>query len=614
MTTNFKNKKYIKSFIDLNSEVDYCVLVKGSWGSGKTWFIKQIIEEDKDKFLYLSLYGVNSVDDINALIFQALHPFLASPGMRVLGGVIKSLARFGVNVNFDGDSKPDGNVSPDLSKLDITEFLRRVKNKVIVFDDLERANMDACSVLGFINNFVEHDKLKVILLSNEDELLRIKSGDEVNRYGITKEKVIGKTIEIFPEVDDAVDCFISKIDNPAKDVLFQHRDLIIDVYKNSNCNNLRVLKHAIFDFGKIGFLFLDNVIRNLDLMKAIICRYFVYAIEIRLGVVDKEKIKNIDGFLVNQFFFSEDDDTLGDLKELIKRYESLPNMAVLAPSGEFIFNFVDKGWVDEELFEKSISSTEFYTKDESSLRKIAYRLYSLSDDEFEFNLNEIKQKYTKREYKDLDSVCWCFSIFLWLSESGLIRKTKKEILNEFKKYVRFMMNVDEGCNYLIDFFGVNSFGSDYPEFKEGMAFVEDVRGVIEKRTVKEKSKELLYLILTDVDKFIRIMLPNNEVSYWNTAILHYIPESEFFHAYLKLNQSDRRKIGLFFRERYKSLFSDNLLDELDWLEKINKIFVSASKKNKTKISCFLMGRISETAIKPSIENLRARKGMKEIGN
>ena len=43
-------------------------------------------------------------------------------------------------------------------------------DKVLCFDDLERANVDVIDILGYINNFVEHDHIKTIIICNEKEL------------------------------------------------------------------------------------------------------------------------------------------------------------------------------------------------------------------------------------------------------------------------------------------------------------------------------------------------------------------------------------------------------------------------------------------------------------
>ena len=44
------------------------------------------------------------------------------------------------------------------------------KNYILIFDDLERCNMNVNNLLGYINNYVEHDGIKTIIISNEKEI------------------------------------------------------------------------------------------------------------------------------------------------------------------------------------------------------------------------------------------------------------------------------------------------------------------------------------------------------------------------------------------------------------------------------------------------------------
>ena len=53
--------------------------------------------------------------------------------------------------------------------MDYSEFFS-TDDKVLCFDDLERANVDVIDILGYINNFVEHDHIKTIIICNEKEL------------------------------------------------------------------------------------------------------------------------------------------------------------------------------------------------------------------------------------------------------------------------------------------------------------------------------------------------------------------------------------------------------------------------------------------------------------
>ena len=76
---------------------EYAVLLKGDWGTGKTWFIKKILKNLKDKnlekHLYVSLYGVSSYNEIENEFFKQLCPFLSSKTMNIVGKIAKGVLK-----------------------------------------------------------------------------------------------------------------------------------------------------------------------------------------------------------------------------------------------------------------------------------------------------------------------------------------------------------------------------------------------------------------------------------------------------------------------------------------------------------------------------------------
>ena len=162
-------REYLKDSI-----YNYAILIDGDWGSGKSYFIKQnLIPEiekdyfgdkvlDKKEFIYISLYGVKSTEDISNQIYINLLnnkvkvgntvKKVVSTGAKVFGDIIKLT---GIDIK---EYKNDMESFIDLNKY------------ILVFDDLERCNCDVNEVLGYINNFVEHDGIKVILIANEKEI------------------------------------------------------------------------------------------------------------------------------------------------------------------------------------------------------------------------------------------------------------------------------------------------------------------------------------------------------------------------------------------------------------------------------------------------------------
>jgi hypothetical protein len=82
----------LETYCNLTVEPEYAVLLKGSWGCGKSHFVEEFIEQHKDyKFLFVSLYGVESVDAIEDKFFQQLNPILSSKSMVLAGKIGKGL-------------------------------------------------------------------------------------------------------------------------------------------------------------------------------------------------------------------------------------------------------------------------------------------------------------------------------------------------------------------------------------------------------------------------------------------------------------------------------------------------------------------------------------------
>ena len=70
--------------------------------------------------------------------------------------------------------------APSLTRVDKVDYENffSTEDKVLCFDDLERANVDVIDILGYINNFVEHDHIKTIIICNEKELAtKLKSSN-----------------------------------------------------------------------------------------------------------------------------------------------------------------------------------------------------------------------------------------------------------------------------------------------------------------------------------------------------------------------------------------------------------------------------------------------------
>lgn len=74
-------KEYLSYYVSLPHPSNYAVMVKGPWGIGKTYLISEFLEQEvkqKERYVYVSLYGMATTDDLDAALLQAISPAQAS--------------------------------------------------------------------------------------------------------------------------------------------------------------------------------------------------------------------------------------------------------------------------------------------------------------------------------------------------------------------------------------------------------------------------------------------------------------------------------------------------------------------------------------------------------
>ena len=245
--------RFLEKYKD-DPEPQYAVLLDGKWGCGKTFFIKSWLDtfqtENEDELapMYVSLFGVQTVKQINDTINGLLFPFMNSKVYKIGKTITKMVASAALrfNVDYDGDKKSDGTVDFKLDPLmdllnDKKEELKG--RRILIFDDLERANIGVKELYGYINRFVEHNRFKVIVVCNSTE---ITDKETFNRF---REKIIGRTFEIHSDIDAAINSFANEI--PTSYFVQQHISEVKEAFKLTGYSNLRVLRQCIRDFNQI---------------------------------------------------------------------------------------------------------------------------------------------------------------------------------------------------------------------------------------------------------------------------------------------------------------------------------------------------------------------------
>ena len=257
-------------------KTDYSLLISGEWGSGKTFFLKNSlfpkireinvnnIKKDGQESvnfdpLYISLFGISEIAEIDKRVFLELNPKFKSKPVYFINLIANKITGI-FNVKW-------------FDKNDYTDYLSVFSipsNKILCFDDLERISETILNeALGYINSFVEHQNIKVIIIGDENVLRK-----KVVEYDKIKEKIIRFTYSFSPDMLNLFDSISGNYPLNYSRYLISNKVYICELFNRGKHNNLRTLKFNLDLFQKIFNIV--NSIKKEDKYKIEILDRFIF--------------------------------------------------------------------------------------------------------------------------------------------------------------------------------------------------------------------------------------------------------------------------------------------------------------------------------------------------
>ena len=284
-------------------ETFYSIMLTGAWGCGKTFYWKKVLKplieaqkvkhsEDKNyRTIYVTLNGVESTTDIDKLLVLSASELFNKKGFKIAGRLGKAALTVADSVFLGGGLEK---VFSKTNFIDLFQF----KNVVICFDDLERSLVSPESVLGYINDLVEHNGIKTLILSNESKI-----DEKADIYKRIKEKVIGKTISFTPDTQQIVTELIDKYrEEPAYVAFLQSkREDLLHIITHSEELNFRTFRQFISDFKRVFNANIHKQSPNVnDFLSRLVSTSFAYYVEMKKG---NPNLDEISALLVDEYAF-----------------------------------------------------------------------------------------------------------------------------------------------------------------------------------------------------------------------------------------------------------------------------------------------------------------------
>ena len=494
--------------------------------------------------IYMSLYGISNLEDISKKIFiettqlmdKNLKKYMAANDQTT----IPEYAKTGIDMaNFFG-------VTQSGDKVDYAEFFS-TEDKVLCFDDLERANVDVIDILGYINNFVEHDHIKTIIICNEKELSsKLKSSnlemktfiatylldkqdelndidkpivekiqqkienvfDKANDYERIKEKLIGETFEYAPKFDYIINGIFMRYENNTDFIHFlrENTRLIISNFERSGTRNLRILKHALNDFKKI-YEMVNKSYPNTShrVMQTMLIFTIAISFEIKAGKVTKDKFMNIKDNEEYKSILVSSRVLMDNRQFYIKEFDSnyYYNFKSEYRFFKFIEYYVRTRIFDMKIFKENMETIR-NTIDTENLpaykRLLIEEYWKISDDEFEKVISDIIEDVKQGNLRLIDTVK-IYAYFSYFSKKGLIDYDIKTIKNIFFNGMNLASLQSEYCenvNEELEKIAIDEVAEDMEDI---LKHFHTLNEQLHDKMLKEKAEEIFTCIPMKMETF-----------------------------------------------------------------------------------------------------------------
>lgn len=562
MTTSLA--EYLSYYSKLE-EPGYAVLVTGEWGTGKTYQVKKCIPEDQR--LYVSLYGIDTVEQLHSEVFAAAMPMQAkfeevaekggevianAGGLLALAGGLPSL----FNAAFRRDLEP---------------------SKILIFDDLERCSIRNEDILGAINSYVEQRGFRVVVISHDKKIV-----DQIREM---KEKVFGHTIQIVPQTENALDHFLDEVEGcEAVDFIREHRAEVLDIYQSSKEKSLRVLRHVVMDLSRLHGCMASDHLGNREAMSELVQTFVAFAIETRTGKLaesDLENRKNVSfGHSVRVHAVPDKVKEKPALMKANEKYTSIDLEAGML-NDDVLIEMLIKGQFSEEQIQQSINNSAHFIKpEETPPWKTIFHFNELDDNLVTEAVRKMETQFENREVTVPGEILHICSLRLMLAVNKVLDKSISQIEGECTDYIDEVAESGKMPPRGTEWHENREFGSSHDgysywvgeevkeHFQRIMKHIINVQEEAFTRKLPELQGDLLLKVRENPESFFEAVSHTNNGPnpYAEVPVLKGIEVSEFTDAWLESGIKNWRFIKYALENRYRGNRVENeMKEEKEWI-------------------------------------------------
>lgn len=588
-------KQALNDYLQIDNP-GYGVLIKGDWGCGKSFFIKQwkksmeggADSEEHEEYvnlkpIYVSLNGVTNTGQIDEAIKREISPILHGKFMKGVGKAMKFAASIALRFNVDavGDASPEQMVCTIDPKMLLECDPTKVRGKrILIFDDMERAMMPIEETLGYINYFIEQVGCSVIIVGDD------KNIEEQADYKRIKEKTIGYEYRIETETEEALSVFIDEIDHDGKLGLKDLTLLVTFCFQVSRVRNLRILRQSMFDYR----LYVSHLSREIidskefgDIRVYLLLNFIAVYAEYKSGKVMMERFHEQLAHETVSRMSDNDKPSPQEAMNLMSKYEKsgLTESHRVLGQGYVacVMGYLLEGRINEEFLMQEVK------RDRGTPWEKLSQYMTLSDEDFKKCLGETAGYLESGSFDQIDYLLMATCSMLLVIRKGMTHNyTTGAVIGWCLKAIneRFFPS----CRTLDELYRQKNHAHRCLSYYQSENIVGDIKtlgeGIEEAfQSIASGKHDTLTEILNSlsdekVEQIVPIYMhavPDQSVTYSSHAIFAQVDPEKFVRGFTGLSNEAKVKFIQFVKHHYHQAFAASNADELVhyYVDDLNKL-------------------------------------------
>lgn len=577
---------YLSYYLALEEPPRFAVLLSGRWGVGKTFqarsVVSRILQPTGQKVALVSLYGLKSHTDIDDAIFSSLYPWTNNDTARIASAVGKAFLK---------------HAKIEMPTIKSSDLINKMSVDVFVFDDLERCSLPVQDSLGYINQLVERDGYRVIILANEGEI------SDQDRYVRAKEKLIGKTIAIEADFEGSFSYFCKNLrDSQARDFLEKNSDAVRDVFHQSQFQNLRILQQTMWDFARLYVALDEQHRQHPDAMHALVRLFFILSFEFRSGSITEEALRNrTEQAMLDAVHKVNDSKDVSPFSGFSTKYPGFYAYDSML-SDSICVDILVKGVINPDALKASLDSSYWFANNNEPSWVTLWRSYERGDDAVAVAANKLQEEFQARKYSVSGEVLHVFGQMLFLADLNVSGRDRSQTVEDCKAYIddlRAQKKLETVSEAFADTTRYGSYGGlgfsqiESEEFREIRDYLAKQRAEFEVENYVVEAVGLLALLSENPVEFVRRVsyVRDGQGQFANRPVLAALDPDAFAETLITLDPLGFREVLLGLSMRYDSAklaSGRELADEQPWLRKL----ISTLNDKAEKLNPFGRDRIS----------------------